>query len=64
MADSEDGEKHRRGSFEFTESSVLHTVLPQATYLNIEEALGGPGEGVQEQSPLSAISQRQSLFFG
>jgi hypothetical protein len=55
-----------RGSLEFVESSFLSTIIPLASDLNIEEALSGSVERLDEgdDSPLAAIPQRQTLFFG
>ncbi len=55
-----------RGSLEFVESSVLDTIIPLASPLNIEQALSGSVERLDEgyASPLSSIPQRQALFFG
>ncbi|ESZ92214.1 hypothetical protein SBOR_7401 [Sclerotinia borealis F-4128] len=54
-----------RGSLEFTESSILDTIIPLASDLNIEEALSGSVEKLDEGSgsPLAAIPQRQALYF-
>ncbi|TGO42887.1 hypothetical protein BHYA_0004g00130 [Botrytis hyacinthi] len=54
-----------RSSLEFTESSILDTIIPLASDLNIEEALSGSVEKLDEgnSSPLAAIPQRQALFF-
>ncbi|PBP24639.1 hypothetical protein BUE80_DR004486 [Diplocarpon rosae] len=54
-----------RGSLEFTESSILDTIIPAASKLNIEEALSGSVERLDADydSPLAAIPQRQALFF-
>lgn len=60
-----DAEAPPRGSLEFVESSVLDTVIPLATELNIEEALSGSVERLDiGSSPLSGIPQRDFLFFG
>ena len=66
MADSEVEEARPRGSLEFAESSVLDTIIPLASDLNIEEALNGSVERLDESntSPLAAIPQRHALFFG
>jgi hypothetical protein len=55
-----------RGSIDFVESSILDTTIPLDGNLNIEEALGGSVERLDEgsESPLAAIPQRQTLFFG
>jgi len=55
----------RRGSFEFVESSVLDTIIPSASPLNIEQALSGSVVPLDDgnASPLATISQRQTLFF-
>lgn len=55
-----------RSSLEFTESSILDTIIPLASDLNIEEALSGSVEKLDEGngSPLAAIPQRQALYFG
>lgn len=66
MAESEDEGMRPRRSLEFVESSVLDTIIPLASHLNIEEALTGSGEQLDEKddSPLSGIAQRTALFFG
>lgn len=64
---SDDGEQYQpRGSLEFVESSILDTVIPESTSVNIEESLSGSVEKLDEHnaSPLSSIEQRQTLFFG
>jgi hypothetical protein len=55
-----------RGSLDFVESSILDTIVPSSTSVNIEAALTGSVHrlDVATGSPLSAIAQRQSLFFG
>lgn len=55
-----------RGSIDFVESSILDTTIPLDSNLNIEDALGGSVERLDEgnESPLAAIPQRQTLFFG
>lgn len=55
-----------RGSLDFVESSVLDTVVPSSTAVNIEDALGGSVEHLDggTASPLSSVAQRQILFFG
>ncbi len=59
-------EARPRGSIELVESSVLDTIIPLETKLNIEDALSGSVERLDEgsDSPLAAIPQRQALFFG
>ncbi|KAB8289702.1 hypothetical protein EYC80_010613 [Monilinia laxa] len=54
-----------RGSLELTESSILDTIIPLASDLNIEEALSGRVEKLDEGSgsPLAAIPQRHALYF-
>lgn len=66
MAESREDEFRPRGSLEFVESSVLDTVIPLASDLNIEAALSGSVERLDEgnESPLAAIPQRHALFFG
>lgn len=64
---SDDGQQYQpRGSLEFVESSILDTVIPASTSVNIEQSLSGSVEKLDEQnaSPLSSIAQRQTLFFG
>ncbi|CAG8958906.1 hypothetical protein HYFRA_00012903 [Hymenoscyphus fraxineus] len=58
-------ETRPRGSLEIVESSVLDTIIPLESNLNIEEALGACIERMDEGhgSPLAAIPQRQTLFF-
>jgi hypothetical protein len=55
-----------RGSLEFVETSVLDTIIPSASSLNIEQALSGSVERLDDgsASPLASIPQRQTLFFG
>jgi hypothetical protein len=67
MAEMEEEEEARpRGSLEFVESSILDTIIPLASNLNIEDALKGSVERLDEgnDSPLAAIAQRNALFFG
>jgi hypothetical protein len=66
MAELEIEDAPPRGSLEFVESSILGTIIPLASDLNIEEALSGSVERLDEgdDSPLAAIPQRQALFFG
>lgn len=66
MEEYETDEARPRGSLEFVESSILDTIVPAASELNIEEALSGSVERLDEgnDSPLASIPQRQSLFFG
>ncbi len=67
MQETEMGEEARpRGSIEFVESSVLDTIIPLETKLDIEDALSGSVERLDDgrDSPLAAIPQRQALFFG
>ena len=65
-AEMEDEGPWPRRSFEFVESSVLDTIVPLASNLNIEEVLNGSVERLDEghSSPLAAIPQRNALFFG
>ncbi|CZT05278.1 uncharacterized protein RAG0_11444 [Rhynchosporium agropyri] len=65
MEEFENEEARPRGSLEFVNSSVLDTIIPAASDLNIEEALAGSVERLDEgnDSPLALIPQRQSLFF-
>jgi hypothetical protein len=55
-----------RGSVDFVESSILDTIIPSSTRVNIEEAVRGSVERLDEgtASPLASITQRQILFFG
>ena len=66
MQELEAEESRPRGSLEFVETSVLDTVIPFANPLNIEEALNGSFERLDDDhtSPLASIPQRQALFFG
>ena len=67
MAEMEEEEETRpRGSLEFVETSILDTIVPLASNLNIEDALKGSVERLDEgnDSPLAAIPQRNALFFG
>lgn len=66
MAQLSEAEARRRGSMDFVESSVLDTIVPAASDLNIEEALAGTVERLDDgnESPLAAIPQRHSLYFG
>ncbi|KAH8808231.1 TRAPP trafficking subunit Trs65-domain-containing protein [Xylogone sp. PMI_703] len=64
MAEPEEDTKPR-GSLEFAESSVLDTIVPLASNLNIEEALSNIAERLEDgqDSVLASIPQRQALFF-
>lgn len=67
MAESEDLEENRpRGSLEFVETSILDTIVPLESGLNLEEALAGSVERLDEGSgsPLASIPQRHALYFG
>ena len=66
MSESGVGEIRPRGSLEFTDSSILDTIVPLASDLDIEEALSGSVERLDDgnDSPLAAIPQRHALFFG
>lgn len=67
MAETEmEDEIRPRGSIELVESSVLDTIVPLASELNIEEELSGSVERLDggKGSPLAGIPQRQALFFG
>jgi hypothetical protein len=66
MAEMEEEEARPRGSLEFVESSILDTIVPLSSNLNIEEALKGSVERLDDgnDSPLAAIAQRNALFFG
>jgi hypothetical protein len=66
MAEMEEEEARPRGSLEFVESSILDAIVPLSSNLNIEEALKGSVERLDEgnDSPLAAIPQRNALFFG
>lgn len=66
MAGTEAEEVRPRGSVDFTESSILDTIIPLASDLDIEDALSGSVERLDEgtDSPLAAIPQRTALFFG
>jgi hypothetical protein len=66
MDEMEEEEAQPRGSLEFVESSILDTIVPLASDLNIEEVLKGSVERLDEgnDSPLAAIPQRSALFFG
>ncbi|KAH7403481.1 TRAPP trafficking subunit Trs65-domain-containing protein [Cadophora sp. MPI-SDFR-AT-0126] len=65
MEEYETEEAQPRGSLEFVESSILDTIVPAASDLNIEASLSGSVERLDEgnDSPLAAIPQRQALFF-
>ncbi|TVY26539.1 hypothetical protein LHYA1_G003963 [Lachnellula hyalina] len=65
VAETEIEEAQPRGSLEFVETSVLDTIIPLASNLDIEEALSGSVERLDEgnESPLATIPQRQALFF-
>jgi len=65
MSESEGGGTYSRGSLDFADSSILDTIVPLASDLNIEEALKGSVERLDEgnDSPLAAIPQRHALFF-
>lgn len=66
MAGPSEVEARPRGSLDFVETSVLDTIVPAASALNIEEALAGSVERLDggNVSPLAAIPQRQALYFG
>ena len=66
MAESGGAEARPRGSIGFVESSVLDTLVPAASNLNIEEALAGSVERLDDGNdfPLTSIPQRHSLYFG
>jgi hypothetical protein len=66
MSDPSEAGARPRGSIDFVESSVLDTIVPAASNLNIEEALAGSVERLDDgnDSPLAAILQRQALYFG
>jgi hypothetical protein len=66
MAEPNEAEARPRGSVDFVESAVLDTIVPAASQLNIEEALAGSVERLDDgnESPLAAIPQRQALYFG
>ncbi|KAI9775974.1 MAG: hypothetical protein M1839_000673 [Geoglossum umbratile] len=53
------------GGEEFTESSVLDTIIPHASNANIEEVLGNPDCDSEDAgiSLLSTVKQRRLLFF-
>jgi hypothetical protein len=59
-------ENHPRGSLELVETSILDTIVPLEIDLNIEEALSGSVERLDEGSgsPLASIPQRHALYFG
>lgn len=61
-----DQDYQTRGSVDFVETSILDTIIPSSTTVNIEEALRGSVERLDEgiASPLASITQRQILFFG
>lgn len=65
MSGTEGVETRSRGSLEFTESSILDTIVPLASNLNIEDALSGSVERLDDgnDSPLATIPQRHALFF-
>lgn len=58
-------EEPPRTSREFVESSLLDTIVPHSTEFDIEEALLGSVERLDDPdaSPLSSIAQRDFLFF-
>lgn len=66
MQELESEEGRPRGSLEFVESSVLDTIVPLANPLDIEEALHGSIQRLDDDhaSPLASIPQRLALFFG
>ena len=55
-----------RGSIDIVETSILDTIIPLASELDMEEELSGSVERLDEgsYSPLAAIAQRHALFFG
>lgn len=65
---SSDGEEdiRPRGSVEFVECSVLDSIVPASTNLDIETALNSSvATWAEGGAPsLAHIQQRQSLFFG
>jgi hypothetical protein len=65
MSDLEE-EARPRGSFEFVEGSILDTIVPLASNIDIEDTLKGSVERLDEgnDSPLAGIPQRNALFFG
>lgn len=66
MAGIAEPDPRPRGSIDFAETSILDTIVPLANDLDIEEALSGSVERLDEgsDSPLATIPQRSSLFFG
>jgi len=66
MAESLDIEPHPRGSLEFAETSILDAIIPLENNLDIEAALGGSVESIDDpqDSPLASIPQRSALYFG
>ena len=66
MAESGEAETRPRGSIDFVESAVLDTIVPAASNLNIEEALAGSVDRLDDRngSPLASIPQRHALYFG
>ncbi|KAG0650035.1 hypothetical protein D0Z07_3875 [Hyphodiscus hymeniophilus] len=65
MDEMEEGETRSRGSLEFANTSILDTIVPLASNPNIEEALSGSVERLDEgnDSPLAKIPQRTAVFF-
>ena len=66
MSEMEEEEAQPRESLEFVKTSILDTIVPLASNVNIVEALRGSVERLDEghDSPLAAIPQRNALFFG
>jgi hypothetical protein len=66
MQELESEEARPRGSLDFVESSVLDTIVPLANPLDIEEALRGSIQRLDDghASPLASLPQRLALFFG
>jgi hypothetical protein len=55
-----------RGSLDFVESSILSTIVPQASKIDIEGALRKclDTSDAKDTTLLSGIAQRPFLFFG
>lgn len=66
MVDTSEIETRPRGSVEFAETSILDAIVPLESDLDIEEALSGSVERLDEaqDSPLAGIPQRSALYFG
>ncbi|KAL3428053.1 hypothetical protein PVAG01_01562 [Phlyctema vagabunda] len=65
MMEPSEEERPPRSSLEFAESSILDTLVPLEEAVDMEQALSGSVQRLDDHhdSPLASIAQRQSLFF-